>query len=77
MMQSLEGVGRLLLIAGVVMAALGLALLLAGRVPWLGRLPGDILVHRGGFTLYVPIVTMLLLSVVLTVLLNVVFRLFR
>ena len=76
-MQSLEGVGRLLLIAGVVMAALGLALLLAGRVPWLGRLPGDILVHREGFTLYVPIVTMLLLSVVLTVLLNVVFRLFR
>ena len=53
------------------MAALGGALLLAGR------LPGDIVVQREGFTLYVPIVTMLLVSVVLTVLLNVVFRLFR
>ncbi len=77
-MQSLESLGRLLLIAGAVMAAMGGVLLLAGRgVPWLGRLPGDILVHREGSTLYVPIVTMLLVSVVLTVLLNVVFRLFR
>jgi len=77
-MTGLENVGRLLLIAGAVMAAMGGVLLLAGRgIPWLGRLPGDILVHREGFTLYVPIVTMLLVSVVLTVLLNVVFRIFR
>lgn len=60
------------------MAAMGGVLLLAGRgIPWLGRLPGDIVVHREGFTLYAPIVTMLLVSVVLTVLLNAVFRLFR
>ncbi len=77
-MTGLENVGRLLLIAGAVMAAMGGVLLLAGRgIPWLGRLPGDILVHREGVTLYVPIVTMLLVSVVLPVLLNVVFRIFR
>ena len=77
-MPGLEGVGRLLLIAGAPpCGAMGGALLLAGRVPFLGRLPGDIVVQREGFTLYVPIVTMLLVSVALTVLLNVVFRLFR
>jgi hypothetical protein len=64
-------VGRLLLIAGLVIAALG-ALVMAG-VP-LGRLPGDITIRRGNTTFYFPIVTCLVLSVLLTLLLAVLRR---
>jgi hypothetical protein len=44
--------------------------LLAGKVPFLGRLPGDIVYHKGGTTFYFPLVTCLLLSLVLSLLLN-------
>lgn len=59
-------VGKLLVVFGLVIAALGLVLMLVGRVPWLGRLPGDIYVQRGNWTFYFPLATGLLLSVVLT-----------
>ena len=68
------GLGRLLILVGVVSIVAGLVLLIAPRVPWLGRLPGDVIVERGRFTLYVPIVTSLVVSVVLTILLNLFFR---
>ena len=48
--------------------------MLVGRVPWLGRLPGDIHIERGNFSFYVPLATSLLLSVVLTLLLYIVGR---
>jgi uncharacterized protein HemY len=44
----------------------GVVLLLVGRVPWIGRLPGDIHIQRGNFTFYFPLATSLLVSVVLT-----------
>jgi len=63
-------VGRLLLVVGGLLAAVGLVMLLAGRVPFLGRLPGDIVYRKGGTTVYVPLVTCLLLSLILSLLLN-------
>jgi hypothetical protein len=63
------GLGRALLALGLLLAALGALLLLAGRVPLLGRLPGDLVLRRPGFTLYVPLGTCLLLSLLLSVLL--------
>ena len=72
-----SGIGRFLILAGIVLLVLGGLLVLLGRVPVLGRLPGDILFRRDGLTIYVPLVTMLLLSIVLTIVLNVVVRLFR
>jgi len=70
----MAGLGRLLILFGVVSIVAGLVLLIAPRVPWLGRLPGDVIVERGRFTLYVPIVTSLVVSIVLTILLNLFFR---
>ena len=61
----LGGLGRLLMIVGGVMLVLGLVLSLLGRTG-LGRLPGDIVVQRGGWTFYFPIVTSILLSLLLT-----------
>ena len=67
-------VGRMLIVLGGIVVLVGLVLTLAPSVPWLGRLPGDILVRRERFTVYFPIVTCLVLSVVLTLVLNVFFR---
>ncbi len=61
--------GKFLIIAGGLMVVLGLILLYAGRVPYLGRLPGDIVIERKNFTLYFPIATSILLSVIFTLIL--------
>ena len=65
--------GRFLMIAGGVLFAVGLVLTFAGRLPWLGRLPGDILIERGPVTFYFPLATSIIISIALTLL----FWLFR
>jgi hypothetical protein len=62
-------VGKILVAFGLLITLAGLVLVLVGRVPWIGRLPGDIHIERGNFTFYFPLATSLLLSVVLTLLL--------
>ena len=58
--------GRLLLITGLLIAGLGLVLMLAPRLPLLGRLPGDLELGRGNVRVYLPITTSLLLSALLS-----------
>jgi len=65
----MEGVARLLIGLGVILVVVGLVVLMAGRLPWLGRLPGDIAIRRDGVTVYFPLATCLLVSVILSVLL--------
>lgn len=60
------GLGRTLIILGVVLLVAGLLISFVGRFTSLGRLPGDIVVRRSNFTFYFPIVTSILLSVILT-----------
>jgi len=67
-------VGKVLVAFGLLIALAGVVLMLVGRVPWLGRLPGDIHIERGNFSFYFPLATSLLLSVVLTLLLYIVGR---
>jgi hypothetical protein len=62
-------IGRSLIIFGVLLAIVGVVLLIAGKLG-LGRLPGDIVVQRKNFSLYVPVVTSIVVSIVLTVLAN-------
>jgi hypothetical protein len=62
-------VGKVLIAFGLLIVLTGVVLVLVGRVPWLGRLPGDIHLQRGNFTFYFPLATSLLLSVVLTLIL--------
>ena len=64
----MDQLGRVLILFGMVLAALGALLLVVGKVPWLGRLPGDITIQRGRFTFYFPLATCLLVSLVLTLL---------
>jgi hypothetical protein len=62
-------VGKLLVIFGLLIVAVGVLLMLVDRVPWVGRLPGDIHIERGNWTFYFPLGTSLLLSVLLTLIL--------
>ena len=67
-------IGKLLIIVGGFIVVIGLFLTLGLRIPYLGKLPGDISIDRGNVHFYFPIVTGLLLSLVLTLLLNLFFR---
>jgi hypothetical protein len=70
---NLEGIGKLLIGGAVVLLVLGGVFLLLGRFGF-DRLPGDLIFRRGNFTVYAPIGLMIVVSIVLTVLLNLFFR---
>jgi hypothetical protein len=60
--------GKLLIVFGLLIAAIGVVLVLAGRLPWIGRLPGDVYVQRSTWTFYFPLTTSIVVSLVLTLL---------
>lgn len=72
-----EVIGRSLLIVGAIIALLGVGVLLFSRMPFIGRFPGDISFQRDGFSFFFPLVTCILLSIVLTIVVNVAIHLFR
>ena len=65
----MESIGKLLMILGLVLVGVGLLLLFGSKLPWLGKLPGDIIVERKNFTFYFPITTSILISLLLSLLL--------
>jgi uncharacterized protein HemY len=73
----MQGFGQTLIIMGGLLLLVGLLFVLGGRIPWLGNLPGDIHIQRDNFSFRFPLMTCLLLSVILTVIVNVVLRLLR
>ena len=66
----LHTLGRFLILVGLVIALVGLLLVLSEKIPWLGRLPGDILIKRGKWIFYFPLATSILLSILITLLIN-------
>lgn len=70
-------VGKLLMVMGAGLFLIGLLIVFGARLPWFGHLPGDIVIKRDNFTLIAPLGTMILLSIVLTIVLNVIARLLR
>ncbi len=66
--------GRLLIIGGIALAVVGVIVVLAPNIPFLGRLPGDIRIEGENVRVFIPLGTMLLLSVILTIVLNVIGR---
>ena len=69
MSPELQPLGRALLLLGVVFAGLGVILLFGPRIPWLGRLPGDIAIQRDGFSFYFPLTSCLLASALISLIL--------
>ena len=70
----MQGLGRLLIVFGLVIVLVGVVLLVADRIPGVGRLPGDLVVRRGPVAFYFPVATSIVLSVLLTILLNLFWR---
>jgi len=58
--------GKTLIIIGAVIALIGLVLTLSGRMPWLGRLPGDIYIKRDNFSFAFPLTTCIILSAIIS-----------
>jgi hypothetical protein len=64
-----SGLGRILFVIGLVIAGIGLVLIFAGKIPWFGRLPGDFFWRGKNVSLYFPLATSILVSLVLTLIL--------
>lgn len=66
-MQGFQPLGKILIIIGLFIIILGILFLFAGRIPWIGRLPGDIVIERKNINIYIPITTSIILSILLTI----------
>ena len=66
MQEGVRHIGRMLFMAGIIIAAVGAILMLGSRISWLGRLPGDILIEKKNFTFYFPLATSIIVSLLLT-----------
>ena len=68
-------IGRVLLILGLIMVILGAVLTWApGLLRWFGKLPGDVSLEKGGTSFYFPVVSMIIISIILSILLNLISR---
>jgi membrane protein implicated in regulation of membrane protease activity len=67
-MMELHNLGKWLLLLGGILIIVGAAVMLAAKIPWFGRLPGDIYIQRPNFTFFFPLTTSILISVVLSLL---------
>ncbi len=68
--------GKLLILAGILIIIVGLLLVFWNKIPFLGKLPGDIFIEKGNFRFIFPVVTCLVISLVLTMIVNVIIRFF-
>ena len=66
MADGIQYIGKFLMLLGLIIAAIGGLLFFSGKIPLVGRLPGDIMIQRKNFTFYFPLATSILLSVILT-----------
>ncbi len=68
------GIGKMLMLLGAILLVLGGLMTLAGKIPWLGNLPGDIYIQRKNFHFYFPLGTSIVLSILLSLLLSLFLR---
>ncbi|MCL5030651.1 MAG: DUF2905 domain-containing protein [Bacteroidetes bacterium] len=69
MLSEFQHVGRFLIFAGIIIIILGLFFLFGDKIPFIGKLPGDIYIKKKNFTFYFPIVTSIILSLVISLIL--------
>ncbi|MBA4406862.1 DUF2905 domain-containing protein [bacterium] len=68
-MNEFQSIGKILIISGVFLLVVGIVLVFWDRIPFIGKLPGDIIIKGKNFTFYFPIVTSILLSLILSLIL--------
>jgi hypothetical protein len=72
-----ESLGKLLIIVGIFIFILGLLFLFVPKIPFLGKLPGDIFIQNDKFSVFFPVITCLLLSGILTLVINIIVRVIK
>ncbi|HZX36527.1 MAG TPA: DUF2905 domain-containing protein [Thermodesulfobacteriota bacterium] len=73
-MESFQPIGKLLIIIGIAIVVIGVILAFGQKIPYIGRLPGDLYYKKDNFTIYFPIATSILISVILSLILYFFFR---
>jgi hypothetical protein len=67
----MPAVGKLFVILGIIMIIIGLGFIFGDKIPYIGRLPGDISIKRENFSFYFPITTSIIVSILLTILFSI------
>jgi len=62
----ISGIGKMLIFLGIILVAIGILFVFTGKIPWLGKLPGDIYIKKENFSFYFPLATSILLSIILS-----------
>ncbi len=73
-MFDIQSLGKMLVVFGSVLVVMGLIFIFGGKISWLGRLPGDIIIKREGFQFYFPVTTSILVSLIISALLYIIGR---
>jgi hypothetical protein len=68
---AVPALGKMLVILGVVLVVVGLGFMFADKIPYIGRLPGDIYIKREKFSFYFPLATCIIISIILTILFSI------
>lgn len=69
-----QNLGKIIILAGVFLVIFGLLLTFSNKIPFIGRLPGDFVFKRDNFSFYFPLATSIILSIILTLVLNFLLR---
>ena len=70
-LHAMPALGKILIILGVVLVVIGLGFMFADKIPYIGRLPGDIYIKREKFSFYFPLATSIIISIILTILFSI------
>ncbi len=70
----IQGLGKIVIVAGVVVTVVGVLMLLAPKLPFIGKLPGDFYFKRDGVSFYFPLATSIIVSVILSLVISFLFR---
>jgi hypothetical protein len=65
-MENFSGFGKIIFITGIIIAVIGLVIMFFNKIPFIGKMPGDIIIKKENFTFYFPVVTSILLSIILS-----------
>jgi len=67
----MASLGKVLIVAGILLVLIGLAFMFGDKIPYLGKLPGDIYIKRERFSFYFPLTTSIIISIILTILFSI------
>ena len=70
----IQGLGKIVIVAGVVLTVVGVLMLLAPKLPFIGKLPGDFYFKRAGVSFYFPVATSIIVSIILSLVISFLFR---